>query len=269
MATYLDELIGGARARVVAARAREPLPDVRSRALRTPTPPSFRAALSGPGVAVIAEVKRASPSMGPLGPDLDAAALAVSYREGGAAAISVLTEPSQFRGSLADLVAVAALGFPTLCKDFVVHPYQVWQARAAGAAAVLLIVAALSDEALTVLVDTCAEAGIDALVEVHDADEADRALDAGATLIGINARDLRTFEVDRELFARIRPHLPFSVLTVTESGVRGPDDVLSAARAGADAVLVGESLITAPDPRASVALLVSAGATPLTASEYR
>ncbi|MDP8931870.1 MAG: indole-3-glycerol phosphate synthase TrpC, partial [Actinomycetota bacterium] len=194
MPTYLDELLGAARARVVAARAREPLPDLRSRAVRTPPPPSFRAALSGPGVAVIAEVKRASPSVGSLGPDLDASALALAYRDGGAAAISVLTEPSQFRGSLADLVAVAALGFPTLCKDFIVHPYQVWQARAAGAAAVLLIVAALSDEALTALVDTCAEAGVDALVEVHDADEADRAVDSGATLIGINARDLRTFE---------------------------------------------------------------------------
>ncbi|MDQ4129966.1 MAG: indole-3-glycerol phosphate synthase TrpC, partial [Actinomycetota bacterium] len=210
-----------------------------------------------------------SPSTGELGPDLDPVTLSVAYRDGGAAAISVLTEPSYFRGSLSDLMAVSALGFPTLCKDFIIHPYQVWQARAAGAAAVLVIVAALNDEALTALVDTCAEAGVEALVEVHDADEAERAVDAGATLVGINARDLRTLEVDREVFARVRPQLPVSVLAVAESGVRGPDDVLAAARSGADAVLVGESLITSPDPRAAVALLVSAGATPLTASEYR
>ncbi len=133
----------------------------------------------------------------------------------------------------------------------------------------LLIVAALHDEALTALIDACAQAGVDALVEVHDAHEAGRAVDAGATLVGVNARDLRTLEVDRDVFATVRPHLPANVLTVAESGMRGPDDVLAAARAGADAVLVGESLITAPDPRASVALLVSAGATPLTASEYR
>ncbi|MFN2555288.1 MAG: indole-3-glycerol phosphate synthase TrpC [Nitriliruptorales bacterium] len=267
--TYFDELLGGARARVVAARAREPLQDLRARALLAPSPPSFRSALSGPGVAVIAEVKRASPSTGALGPDLDPVALAIAYRDGGAAAISVLTEPSYFRGSLSDLKAVSALGFPTLCKDFIIHPYQAWQARAAGAAAVLLIAAALNDEALKALAATCTEAGVDALVEVHDAEEADRAIDAGATLVGINARDLRTLEVDRDLFTRVCPHLPVDVLAVAESGVRGPDDVLSAARAGADAVLVGESLITSPDPRASVALLVSAGATPLTASEYR
>ncbi|MDQ4131176.1 MAG: indole-3-glycerol phosphate synthase TrpC [Actinomycetota bacterium] len=267
--SYLDELLGGARARIVAARAREPLPDLRTRALLTPPPPSFRSALSGPGVAVIAEVKRASPSTGELARDLDPVALANAYRDGGAAATSVLTEPSYFRGSLSDLTAVSALGFPTLCKDFIVHHYQVWQARAAGAAAVLLIVAALHDEALTALFDACAQAGVDTLVEVHDAHEAGRAVDAGATLVGVNARDLRTLEVDRDVFATVRPHLPANVLTVAESGMRGPDDVLAAARAGADAVLVGESLITAPDPRASVALLVSAGATPLTASEYR
>lgn len=267
--TYLDYLLGGARARVVAASSREPLEQLRERALAAPQPPSLMTALSGPGVAIIGEIKRASPSKGPLALDLDAPAQAAEYRDGGAAAISVLTEPHWFRGSLEDLESVAALGIPTLRKDFVVHPYQVWEARAAGAAAVLLIVTALDHEGLASLLDTCKEAELDALVEVHDPEDAKVAVDVGATLIGVNARDLRSFEVDRDVFLRIRPTLPQGILAVAESGIRGPDDVVAAARAGADAVLVGESLVSAPDPRTAVALMVSAGATPLTATEYR
>lgn len=267
--SYLDELLDGARARVADARTAVPESELRERAGTRPSPPDLVAALSGPGVAVIAEIKRASPSRGPLAPDLDAVAHATAYRDGGAAAVSVLTEPDRFDGTLEDLRVVSELGVPTLRKDFIVHPYQVWEARAAGAAAVLLIVAALDDAGLTELLATCVEAGLDALVEVHDPSEGRRAVDSGARLIGVNARDLRTFEVDPDAFARIRPELPDDAVTVAESGIRGPDDVAAAMRAGADAVLVGESVVTADDPATAVAMLVSAGSAPLTATEYR
>lgn len=267
--TYLDELLGGARARVAAARDREPLESLRERAGAVEAGPSLRDALAGRGVAVIAEIKRASPSRGELAPGLEAPTQARAYVEGGAAAVSVLTEPDRFKGDLDDLRAVAGEGIPALRKDFVIDPYQVWEAREAGASAVLLIVAALNGPTLRELMATCDGAGLDALVEVHDEDEAAVAVDAGARVIGVNARDLRTFEVDRGSFGRIRPHLPEGVLAVAESGIRGPADVAEAARDGADAVLVGESLVTADDPRAAVAMLVSAGSAPLTATEYR
>lgn len=269
MTTYLDRLIDGARARVAAARDAQPLGALRTRAAETPAPPDFARALTAPGVSIIAEVKRASPSKGALAPDLDAAEQAAAYHAGGAAAISVLTEPEHFRGSLDDLAAVAALEVPALRKDFVVDGYQVWEARAAGAAAVLLIVAALDDGALDTLIATCDEAGLAALVEVHDEAEAKRASQAGAGIVGVNARDLRTFEVDRDAFRRVRPALPDGTIAVDESGIRRPEDVRAAALAGADAVLVGEALVTAPDPRAAVATLVSAGAAPITSTEYR
>lgn len=265
--TYLDDLLDAARARVDDARSQVPIEDLRDR-VRTAAP-SFRDALAGPGTAVIAEIKRASPSRGDLAPSLDAVTQSRAYRDGGAAAVSVLTEPDRFKGDLDDLRAVAGEGIPTLRKDFVIDPYQVWEAGEAGASAVLLIVAALEQAVLRELMTTCDEAGLDALVEVHDEDEAATAIEAGARVIGINARDLRTFEVDRGSFARIRPLLPKGVLAVAESGIRGPADVAAAARDGADAVLVGESLVTADDPRATVAMLVSAGSAPLTATEYR
>lgn len=269
MISYLDDLVAGARARVADARGRESLPSLRKRARQTAPQPSFADALAGPGVAVIAEVKRASPSRGELAPDLDAAALAAAYRAGGAAAVSVLTEPDRFGGSLDDLAAAAATGVPALRKDFVVDPYQVWEARAAGAGAVLLIVAAVGPHDLQRLLQSCREAQLEALVEVHTAEETATAVAVGATMVGVNARDLGSFALDRGTFARLRPLLPDGVLAVAESGVRGPDDVRAAALAGADAVLVGESLVTAADPRAAVALLVAAGASPLTATEYR
>jgi indole-3-glycerol phosphate synthase len=240
-------------------RATEPLDALRARAEAAPAPPSFHAALSGDGVAIIAEVKRASPSRGPIAPDLDAAAQATAYRDGGAAAVSVLTEPSRFAGSLDDLGAVAALGVPALRKDFLVDAAQVWEARAAGAAAVLLIVAALDDPTLVALLSTVEEAGLDALVEVHDETELARAARAGARIIGVNARDLRTFTIDHDAFARLRPAFPAGALAVAESGITTPHDVRAAAAAGADAVLVGEHLVRAGDPRAAVAELVAAG----------
>lgn len=269
MADYLDDLLAGARRRVARARDREPLDDLRARASAGPPPPDFAAALNGPGVAVIAEIKRASPSKGRLADGLDAAAQADAYRDGGAAAVSVLTEPERFHGALEDLTAVAELGVPALRKDFIVEPYQVWEARAAGAAAVLLIVAALEPVEVDSLLATCGRAGLGALVEVHDRDEAEVAVAVGADVIGVNARDLRTFEVDPGAFERVRVSLPEDVVAVAESGIADADDVRAAALAGADAVLVGEAVVTAEDPRTAVAQLVAAGATPLTATEYR
>jgi len=257
--TYLDGLLDGARRRVAEAREREPLAALRERAEDAPVGAPFRDGLAAPGVSVIAEVKRASPSKGVIAADLNAPEQARAYVAGGAAAVSVLTEPEQFHGTLADLADVAALGVPALRKDFLVDPYQVWEARAAGASAVLLIVAALDEPTLALLHDEARGAGLDVLVEIHDAAEAAAAGRIGAEVVGVNARDLRTFELDRDGFARLRPQLPDGALAVAESGVRGPDDVRRAADEGADAVLVGESLVRAADPTAAVAELVAAG----------
>jgi indole-3-glycerol phosphate synthase len=257
--TYLDDLLAGAHARVAAARATQPLESLREQAQQVPVGPDFRAALAGEGIALIAEVKRASPSKGPIAPDLDAVAQAAAYRSGGAAAVSVLTEPDRFQGSLVDLAAVAALGVPALRKDFLVDPYQVWEARLAGASAVLLIVAALDEPTLTRLDAEAREAGLGVLVEVHDEAEMAAAARLGADVIGVNARDLKTFAMDPDGFARLRAHLPDTALAVAESGITSPDDVRRAADEGADAVLVGESLVRAPDPTAFAAALIAAG----------
>ncbi|MBA3622284.1 MAG: indole-3-glycerol-phosphate synthase, partial [Euzebyales bacterium] len=251
------------------ARAHEVLPlgDLRDRARRCPRPPSFAAALGGPDVAVIAEVKRASPARGHLAIIPDAGGLARAYASGGAAAVSVLTEPAHFAGSLDDLVDVAAATpLPALRKDFVINPYQVWEARAAGAAAVLLIVAALEQDALATLLRTTSEAELNALVETHEEHEVTRAIGAfeaagarGPLIIGINARDLTTLDVDPNRFAALRGHVPDTAIAVAESGVREPADVQRLAAAGADAVLVGEAVGTATDPAAAVRALVTAG----------
>ena len=224
-----------------------------------PQCPSFREALARPGVAVIAEIKRASPSRGDLAPDLNAPAQARSYIEGGAAAVSVLTEPERFKGRLEDLADVAALGIPALRKDFLVDPYQVWEARAAGASAVLLIVAALDEPTLALLADEARAAGLDALVEVHDPSEVAAIHRIGASVVGVNARDLRSFEIDPDAFRRLRPMLPDGALAVAESGIRAPEDLEEAGNAGADAVLVGEALVTTDDPRALIHRLTVAG----------
>ena len=243
------------------ARAREPFDALRDRASQVAAGPSLTAALAVPGVSVIAEIKRASPSKGDLAPDMDAPAQARAYLDGGAAAISVLTEPDRFKGHLGDLAAVSALGAPALRKDFLVDPYQVWEARAAGAAAVLLIVAALDEATLAALHDEATVAGLDVLVEVHDAAEVAVTHRIGARLVGVNARDLRTFALDADAFARLRPDLPGNALAVAESGVRTPDEVARAGAEGADAVLVGEALVTAQSPSDAVAALVAAGQT--------
>ncbi len=259
LSTYLDDLIAAASRRVDDARNAEPLEALRERAEAVGDAPSFAAAIAGEGVAVIAEVKRASPSKGEIAADLDAAAQARAYIDGGAAAVSVLTEPEWFRGSLADLADVSALRIPTLRKDFIVDPYQIWEARLAGAAAVLLIVAALTPRQLGELYDEAVLAGLDVLVEVHDEDDVAEATAVGANIVGVNARDLRSFEMDPAAFARLRGRLGPEVTAVAESGITGADDVRRARRDGADAVLVGESLVRADDPRAAVAELVAAG----------
>ena len=221
-------------------------------------------------MTVIAEVKRDSPSRGRMAAISDPAVLATDYEAGGARVISVLTEARQFGGSLADLAAVrSAVQVPVLCKDFIIGSYQLWEARAHGADVVLLIVAALEQNALISLVERAASIGMLPLVEVHTEPELARALEAGARVIGINARDLTTLDVDRGVFARLAPQIPPGIIKIAESGVRGPHDLLQYAAAGADAVLVGESLVTDKDPRAAVADLVTAGSHPALRGDRR
>jgi indole-3-glycerol phosphate synthase len=265
VSTFLPRACAEARDRVTEAARLVPLGALQQ--APAPPPRPLAPALGGPGVAVIAEIKRASPSKGHLAWVPDPVPRARAYTAGGAAAVSVLTEPAHFRGTLADLTAVAAgVDVPVLRKDFVVDPYQVWEARAAGASALLLIVAALDDDALAGLLAETAAAGLDALVEVHDVAEAARAGAAFAAsrypdvpVVGVNARDLTTLQVDPDRFAACADALPPGAIAVAESGVAGPDDVRRAAEAGADAVLVGEHVVTATDPRAAVAELVAAG----------
>ena len=261
----LDEIVAGVRADLAQREEQLPLAAVKERAARALPPLDGYARLRQDGVAVIAEVKRSSPSVGAIAEIADPAALAGEYEAGGASVISVLTERRRFNGSLDDLVAVKAhVDVPVLRKDFVVAPYQVWEARAFGADLVLLIVAALEQNALVALLERVESLGMTALVEVHDEDEASRAVDAGARVIGVNARNLKTLDVDRDTFARVAPLLPSSVVKVAESGVRGPHDLLAYAAAGADAVLVGEGLVKQHNPRQAVADLVAAGTHPAT-----
>jgi len=262
-ATVLDSIIEGVRADVAAREAVVGLSEIKAAAKAARPPRDVMAAFREPGIGVIAEVKRASPSRGSLASISDPAKLARAYEDGGARIISVLTEGRRFHGSLADLDAVrASVSVPLLRKDFVVWPYQIHEARAHGADMLLLIVAALEQPALVSMLDRVESLGMTALVEVHTEEEADRALRAGARVIGVNARDLKTLEVDRDCFSRIAPGLPTDVIRIAESGIRGTADLLGYAGAGADAVLVGEGLVTSGDPRGAVADLVTAGAHP-------
>ena len=263
--SVLDDILAGVREDLVDRQARTELATLAERAERRPAcRPAELVLRDGSHVKVIAEVKRSSPSKGALAAIADPAALARDYEAGGASIISVLTERRRFGGSLEDLAAVrAAVDVPVLRKDFVVSAYQVWEARAYGADVVLLIVAALEQPALVSLVERVHSLGMTALVEVHDPDEVARAVDAGARVIGVNTRDLRTLKTDRAQFARVAPLIPAGIVRIAESGVRGPHDVLDYARTGADAVLVGESLVTGDDPRRRVADLVAAGAHPV------
>ncbi|MEU8302155.1 indole-3-glycerol phosphate synthase TrpC [Actinomadura sp. NPDC048955] len=261
--SVLDEIIEGVRADLADRQREVPLDALKERAAKAPAPRDALGALRGQGVSVIAEVKRSSPSKGALAAIADPAALARDYEAGGAKVISVLTERRRFGGSLEDLAEVRAnVDIALLRKDFIVTSYQLWEARAAGADMALLIVAALEQDALVSLVERAESIGLLPLVEVHTEEEAARAVDAGAKVIGVNARDLRTLQVDRGVFARVAPLIPKDVVKVAESGVRGPHDLLAYASSGADAVLVGESLVIGKDPRAAVADLVAAGAHP-------
>ena len=220
---------------------------------------SLGTALRQPGMSVIAEVKRRSPSAGPIAPDLDAVALARAYRAGGAAAVSVLTEPDGFGAWPADLPAVARYAdLPTLRKDFVVEAAQVWETRAMGADAVLLIVAILDEGALAGLLIAARGAGLEALVEAHTEAEVAAAVDAGASIVGVNNRDLGTFAVDLAIAERLRAAIPDDVVTVAESGMSSPAAAARMADAGYDAILVGEAASRAADPAGFVASLRTA-----------
>lgn len=250
----LDGLVAGARDDAARRRQSRSLSDVEAAAVAAPPALDALAALQrGERIKVIAEVKRASPSRGALAEIPDPADLARSYAAGGAAAVSVLTEERRFGGSLDDLSAVrAAVDIPVLRKDFIAEPYQVLEARAAGADLVLLIVAALDDATLARLHALVLELGMTPLVETHDAEEVRRAVALGASVIGVNARDLSTFELDRDLFGRLAPSIPDGTVRIAESAVSGVADVEHYRRAGADVVLVGEALVTGGDPVATL-----------------
>ena len=221
-------------------------------------------------VKIISEVKRSSPSKGALADIPDPAALASMYEAGGASVVSVLTEQRRFHGSLADLDAVrAAVDIPILRKDFIVTPYQIHEARAHGADLVLLIVAALEQNALVSLLERTRSLGMEALVETHSRLEALRALDAGASIIGVNARNLKTLEVDRSTVEQVIDVIPQDVVAVAESGVAQAHDVFEYAKWGADAVLVGEALVTSGDPLSSIQDMVSAGQHPALRTDRR
>jgi indole-3-glycerol phosphate synthase len=241
----LADLVAGALHDASERRAVRSLAEVERAALDAPAPLDVLSALAPRDrVHIIAEIKRASPSRGALADIADPAALAEAYQLGGASAISVLTEGRRFGGSLADLEAVrAAVSLPVLRKDFIAEPYQVYEARAAGADLVLLIVAALDDATLSSLFRLINEMGMTPLVETHSADELERALDLGADVVGVNARDLSTFELDQDLFGSLADRIPSGVIRVAESAVKTPADVAHYRRAGADVVLVGEALV--------------------------
>lgn len=269
--SVLDDIIDGVRSDLSARRREVGDADI-ERAAAAAVPPRDGFAALGGGVVgadrqlrLITEVKRASPSKGDLAAIDDPAALAAAYETGGAAAISVLTEQRRFRGSLADLDAVrAAVSIPVLRKDFTVEPYQIQEARAHGADLVLLIVAALDQPTLVDFLAQTHELGMNALVEAHTADELERALDAGARIVGVNTRNLKTLDVDPGVFAPLAGMIPGDVVAVAESGVVDADDVAAYAAAGADAVLVGEALVRSSlgagaDPADAVRRFAAAG----------
>jgi indole-3-glycerol phosphate synthase len=270
MTDFLMEMIMGSARRAQAARERTPL----ARPKAPGTHGRLRAALAAPGaaarkagtpapLAVIAEIKRRSPSKGDIAPNLDAVEQARAYEAAGAEAISVLTEPDRFGGSLDDLRAVAAaVDLPVLRKDCIIDPYQVWEAADAGAAAVLLIAAALPSGSLGALLDECHDCGLDALVEVHDAGDLERAYAVGATMMGVNNRDLHTLEVDLAVSEYLGALIGACVLFVSEGGIGAPRDARRVRAAGAQAILVGEALIGTPRGHLPAALAALRGGDP-------
>ena len=249
----IDQIVASVRQELAERKQQKPLRELECLVDKYGTPRDFPGALRGEGVKLIAEIKRASPSKGWLRPDLDVAMLARSYARGGAAAISVLTEPGWFKGSLADLAAVRQVThLPLLCKDFILDPYQVYEARAHGADAVLLIMAILSLAELSALIKIAHGLGMAALVEVHSEPEVKMALSARASPIGINNRNLADFSVDLGTTLKLRPLIPPDVIVVSESGIKSYADIATLQAAGVNAVLVGETLVTSPDPESKL-----------------
>ena len=261
MTTILDQILEAKHRELARRKEEEPLATLEQRIKGMPAPLNFSGALWGPGMRLVAEVKKASPSRGVLRADFDPEALASTYADNGAAAISVLTEADHFQGGLGHLAQVkdalnnAAL--PVLRKDFIFDPYQVYESRAYGADALLLIVAMLEQTQLRELLHIAQSLWVQALVEVHSETELETALGAGAEVIGINHRDLRTFHMDMGLAERLRPLIPQGKIVVAESGISNREDVDRLKRAGVNAVLVGEALVTAPDVPAKVRELAS------------
>jgi indole-3-glycerol phosphate synthase len=230
------------------------LPTIKSQCANLPAPPSFVTALRRETLAIIAEIKRASPSKGHIAPGLNAREQAEAYKRGGAAAISVLTEPDEFGGSHDDLADVARhVSLPVLRKDFIVHAVQIWEARAAGAAAVLLIARSLSPTELPTLYKEARNAGLDVLVEVRDAQEMQRAIDVGARVIGVNNRNLETLVIDPATAPQLMHLVPVDRIAVAESGMASTQDAIPAQQAGADALLIGSAISAAADPTKAVA----------------
>jgi len=256
--SLLDQIVASKREEVARARAALPERALRDLAARAPAPRDFYAALAAPGgIKLIAEVKRASPSRGLLRRDFDPVALARVYAAHGAACISVLTDEHWFQGSLEHLRAVrAAVELPVLRKDFILDPYQVWEARAAGADAVLLIAECLDDAALRTLHNLICELGMTTLLELYEAANLPRAIETGTRLLGINNRNLHTFETRLEHTLELLPQIPADCLVISESGIRTRDDVRRLEAAGVRALLVGEALVTQPDPGAAIDLLL-------------
>ncbi len=260
MSTVLESIVAGVRADLDERMRAVPVEALRSRAEAVDPARDAVARLRAPGLSLIAEVKRSSPSKGALADIPDPAALAAAYEVGGAAAISVLTEGRRFGGSLADLDAVrASVDVPVLRKDFMVGDYQIWEARAHGADIVLLIVAALTDAELLRMRSLAERLGMTALVEVHDEDEVARAADCGATVVGVNARNLKTLQVHPDTFGRLAPLVPEGCVRVAESGIAGPREAARYAVEGADAVLVGEALVRDGAPADAARAIVAAG----------
>ena len=261
----LDTLVATTRERLAVRKAALPEDVLRARVQRVAPPRDFLQSLAQPGVAIIAEIKRASPSRGMLNTALEPRSLALDYARGGADALSILTEETRFHGSLTDLIlarqALDAAGYalPILRKDFILDPYQLLEARVAGADAILLIVAALDDATLTNLHAQALDLGMTPLIEVHTRDELHRALALKPRVIGINNRDLRDFTVSLEVTRTLRPLIPPSYLVVSESGIHSPEEMRLLASWGVDAALIGESLVTAPDPVAQLRALKEAG----------
>ena len=257
----LDDILAETRRTVVACRSRVSLEELeRSAAAVAPARSLVQSIRSSKGMACIAEFKRRSPSKGWIHREADVVEVARAYQAAGAAGMSVLTDTPFFGGNLDDLrLARAAVRLPILRKDFVVDRYQVVEARAAGADVVLLIVAALRDQELAELLARVAGLGMEALVEAHDVDEVMRAVASGAKLIGVNHRDLRTFDMNMDLAVTMRPLIPSDRVVVAESGIRTADDIRRLREAGIDAILVGETLMQAPDPEAALRALVGGG----------